>query len=102
MSASAPRRSRSNRSACSPGVGARETGVLAIGITIDAAPSSKRDSFVLAPERKSLVANHGLEPRHQLRFRNLRCLGQNDLYPALIGVLSVFDRGSVATRVRMT
>jgi hypothetical protein len=58
----------------------------------------RRVALALPAERPGLVLHDGLEPRDQLVFARARRLREQDLDPALVRVLRVLGRRSVASR----
>ncbi len=53
-----------------------------------------------APDRERLVLDHGLRPGEELLLGDRRRLGEQDLEPALVGILRVLGRRRVAARGR--
>ena len=56
----------------------------------------RRMPLALTAKAERLVLDHRLEPRDQVLLVARRCLRQQDLEPALIGVLGVLGRGRIA------
>jgi hypothetical protein len=59
-----------------------------------------RVPLALAAQRERLMLHHRLEPADQLLLAGAGRLGEQDLQPALAGVLGVLGRGGVAARGR--
>ena len=57
---------------------------------------NRGEPLALAAQGERLVFDHGLEPRHELFLARGRRLREQDLEPALVGVLGVVGVGGVA------